>query len=258
MEKNKEKRPLILISNDDGFSFNGIKALIKVARKYGDVVAVAPTTQQSGKGCSVTFFTPLRLHKVKADEGFSEYQVQGTPTDCVKLAFDQLLTSDRQPDLVLSGINHGYNLGSNVLYSGTLGAVFEAAVHRVPAVAFSAEPFAPDTDFTPYEPWIERVLTAVLRDGLPEGTFLNVNMPANAKGIKVAHTGMGRWVNEYEHRVDPHGFDYYWAAGDYQLDHPDDADTDVALVRSGWVAVVPCRADPTEHSLMGKIATLLS
>ncbi len=255
--EDKVKRPLILISNDDGFSFNGIKALIKVARKYGDVVAVAPVTQQSGKGCSVTFFDPLRLQKVREADGYKEYKVYGTPTDCVKLAFDQLLDG-RQPDVVLSGINHGYNLGANVLYSGTLGAAFEAAVHRVPAVAFSAEPFAPDTDFAPYEPWVERVLAAVLQKGLPEGAFLNVNMPAEAKGIKVVHTGMGRWVNEYEHRVDPRGFDYYWTAGDYQLDRPADTDTDVVAVRDGWVAVVPCRADPTEHSLMGDMVALLS
>ena len=103
---NQEKRPLILISNDDGFSFNGIKTLIKVARKYGDVVAVAPAMQQSGKGCSITFFDPLRALKLKEEDGYTEYQVPGTPTDCVKLALDQLL-GGRKPDLVLSGINHG-------------------------------------------------------------------------------------------------------------------------------------------------------
>lgn len=255
--ENNAKRPLILISNDDGFSFNGIKTLTKVARKYGDVVAVAPMTQQSGKGCSITFFEPLRAFKIKDEEGLKCYKVPGTPTDCVKLALDQLL-GGRTPDVVLSGINHGYNWGANALYSGTMGVVFEAAVHRIPAVAFSAEPFAPDSDFTVYEQWVERVLTKVLGEGLPEGICLNVNMPAEAKGVKVVRSAMGKWENEYEHRVDPHGIDYYWTAGTYRLDSPDDHDTDVKAVENGWVAIVPCRADPTGHSLLAQIGEQFS
>lgn len=193
---NQEKRPLILISNDDGFSFNGIKTLIKVARKYGDVVAVAPAMQQSGKGCSITFFDPLRALKLKEEEGYTEYQVPGTPTDCVKLALDQLL-GGRKPDLVLSGINHGYNYGICTLYSGTMGVVFEAAVHHLPAVAFSAEPFAPESDFTSYEPWIEKVLERVLENGLPDGICLNVNMPEKCQrheGGAHSHGQMGERV----------------------------------------------------------------
>lgn len=253
---NQEKRPLILISNDDGFSFNGIKTLIKVARKYGDVVAVAPAMQQSGKGCSITFFDPLRALKLKEEEGYTEYQVPGTPTDCVKLALDQLL-GGRKPDLVLSGINHGYNYGICTLYSGTMGVVFEAAVHHLPAVAFSAEPFAPESDFTSYEPWIEKVLERVLESGLPDGICLNVNMPENAKGMKVVCTAMGRWVKEFEHRMDPRGFDYYWVTGEYRLDNPDDAETDVRTVEDGWVAVTPCRVDPTGHGVLDQISALL-
>lgn len=253
---NQEKRPLILISNDDGFSFNGIKTLIKVARKYGDVVAVAPAMQQSGKGCSITFFEPLRALKLKEEEGYTEYQVPGTPTDCVKLALDQLL-GGRKPDLVLSGINHGYNYGICTLYSGTMGVVFEAAVHHLPAVAFSAEPFAPESDFTSYEPWIEKVIERVLESGLPDGICLNVNMPENAKGMKVVRTAMGRWEKEFEHRMDPRGFDYYWVTGEYRLDNPDDAETDVRAVEDGWVAVTPCRVDPTGHGVLDQISALL-
>lgn len=250
-------RPLILVSNDDGYSFNGIHTLIRVARKFGDVVAVAPMHQQSGKGCSITFFQPLRAFKKKEEPGFTQYEVPGTPTDCVKLALDQLL-GGRKPDVVLSGINHDYNYGICTLYSGTMGVVFEAAVHHLPAVAFSAGLSAPESDFTSYEPWVEKVLERVLESGLPDGICLNVNMPENAKGMKVVRTAMGRWEKVFEHRIDPHGIDYYWVTGEYRLDNPDDDETDVRAVEDGWVAVTPCRVDPTAHSLLDEISTLLT
>ncbi len=138
-----------------------------------------------------------------------------------------------------------------------MGVVFEAAVHHLPAVAFSAEPFAPESDFTSYEPWIEKVLERVLESGLPDGICLNVNMPENAKGMKVVRTAMGRWEKEFEHRMDPRGFDYYWVTGEYRLDNPDDAETDVRAVEDGWVAVTPCRVDPTGHGVLDQISALL-
>ena len=250
-------RPLILVSNDDGFSFNGIHTLIRVARKFGDVVAVAPMHQQSGKGCSITFFQPLRAFKKKEEPGFTQYEVPGTPTDCVKLALDQLL-GGRKPNLVLSGINHGYNYGSCTLYSGTMGVVYEAAVQGLPAIAFSARPFAPDSDFSSCEPWMEQIIAKVLTSGLPAGVCLNVNMPDNPLGLKVVPTAMGKWEKEYEHRVDPFGVDYYWVSGEYRLDEPDNPNSDVNVVNSGWVAVTPCRVDPTAHSLLDEISTLLT
>lgn len=253
---NQDKRPLILISNDDGFAFSGIQTLVKVARRYGDVVAVAPMRQQSGKGCSITFFEPLRAFKKVEEPGYMAYEVPGTPTDCVKLALDQLLDG-RKPDVVLSGINHGYNYGSCTLYSGTMGVVLEAAVQRLPAVAFSAKPFAPDTDFSSYEPWIERVLAKVLAHGLPDGVCLNVNMPANARGLKVVRTAMGKWENEFERRVDPFGVDYYWVSGEYRSYAPTDSETDVNALADGWVTVTPCRADLTERAVMDEISALL-
>lgn len=250
------KRPLILISNDDGFSFSGIKTLISVARKFGDVVAVSPAVQQSGKGCSITFFEPLRAFKVKDEPGFKAFTVPGTPTDCVKLALDQLLEG-RTPDVVLSGINHGYNYGTCTIYSGTMGVVFEAALHHLPAVAFSAKAFHPESDFSYCEKWIEEIVTKVLKNGLPDGVCLNVNIPAQAKGLKVVPTAMGYWEKEFEHRVDPRGMDYYWVAGKYKLDNPEDAETDVVAVENGWVAVTPCRVVTSGSALVSEVASLL-
>ena len=180
----------------------------------------------------------------------------GTPTDCVKLALNQLLQG-RTPDLVLSGINHGYNYGSCTLYSGTMGVVYEAAVHGLPAVAFSAKPFAPDSDFSFCEPWMEQIIAKVLANGLPTGVCLNVNIPENASGMQVVRTAMGKWEKEYEHRIDPFGVDYYWVSGEYRLNEPDDPNTDVNVVHAGKVAVTPCRVDPTAHSLLDQISALL-
>ncbi|MDO4512349.1 MAG: 5'/3'-nucleotidase SurE [Bacteroidales bacterium] len=255
--ENQEKRPLILISNDDGFSFSGIHTLIKVARRHADVVAVAPLHQQSGKGCSITFFEPLRAIKVADEEGYQAFTVPGTPVDCVKLAIDQLL-GGRRPALVLSGINHGYNYGTCTLYSGTMGVTFEAALHHLPAVAFSAKPFDPKTDFSALEPWIEKVIEKVLAQGLPDGVCLNVNMPQEPRGMKVVRAAMGKWEKEYERRTDPRGMDYYWVTGNYVLDAPDDAETDVRAVAEGWVTVTPCRVDPTAHAHMAEITALLT
>ena len=139
-----------------------------------------------------------------------------------------------------------------------MGVVYEAAVQGLPAIAFSARPFAPDSDFSSCEPWMEQIIAKVLTSGLPAGVCLNVNMPDNPLGLKVVPTAMGKWEKEYEHRVDPFGVDYYWVSGEYRLNEPDNPNSDVNVVNSGWVAVTPCRVDPTAHSLLDEISTLLT
>lgn len=254
----EKKRPLILISNDDGYDYDGMQALISVARDFGDLVVVAPLHHQSGMGSAITIYRPLRAHKRSEEPGLTVWQVDGTPTDCVKMALDQLLDG-RTPDLLLSGINHGLNTGVNTVYSGTMGAVFEGAAHHVNSVAFSYARYETKVDFTPTLPWVRQIIARVLERGLPDEVCLNVNMPSCDKiqGVKVTRAGMGCWREEYEHRVDPFGHDYYWTTGRYVMDHPDDPTTDIYNLERGWIAATPCRVDQTAHDQLAAIHTLL-
>ena len=235
----REKRPLILVGNDDSYSFNGIKMLIKVAREFGDVVVSAPLVHQSGKGGGITITEPLRA-TLKVDEpGLKVWLVNGTPADCCKLALDQLLDG-RVPDLVVAGINHGLNVGVALLNSGTIGYTMEGCVHGIESVAFSYGNYSYDADMAQCEPVVRDVIARVLRTGLPKGVCLNVNMPYGTgpfKGYKVTTTCMGRWVHEFERRTDPHGHDYY--------------------LKQGYVTVTPCHVDQTDREAMSQISDLL-
>lgn len=254
----KNKRPLILISNDDGYNFAGIQSLISIARQLGDVFVVAPLQHQSGMGSAITILTPLRAYKVSEDPGLTVWAVDGTPTDCVKMALDQLLEG-RTPDLLLSGINHGYNTGVNTIYSGTMGVAFEGAAHHIPSVAFSYGLHDIHIDFTSCTPWIRQVIERVLERGLPSDVCLNVNIPhcEQIHGIKVTTAGMGYWHKEYERRVDPFGRDYYWMTGQYKLDNPNDENTDIHWLERGWIAATPCRVDQTAHDHLTTMNALL-
>jgi len=253
----KKDRPLILISNDDGYHFNGIQTLISVARRVADVFVAAPAQHQSGMASAITILTPVRTVTVAQEPGYTACEVMGTPADCVKLALSQLM-ADRQPDLVLSGINHGYNTGINTLYSGTMACAFEALMHGVPAVAFSYGDYSATGDTRPCVPIVERVLQRVLAGGLPAGVCLNVNMPlGGGKDLKVTKGDLGRWTREFERRTDPHGRDYYWMVGDYEVADPSDAGTDMYWLERGYASVTPCHIDQTDYASMSQIAELL-
>ena len=257
MDKN---RPLILISNDDGYHYNGIQSLIKVARRYGDVFVAAPAVHQSGKSSAISLDTPVRALLVHQEKGFTAYEITGTPADSVKLALSQLMT-DRQPDLVLAGINHGYNMGISSLYSGTMACVYEGIMHGVPSIAFSYGVFTRDADTDACQPLIDQVLKSVLAKGLPEGVCLNVNIPpftqGDIKGLKVTTSDLGRWVNEWEKREHPMGGDYYWMTGDYEMADENDDRTDMYWLRRHYATVTPCHIDQTDHESLGKIADRL-
>lgn len=253
-------RPLILISNDDGLDYPGLQTLVDIARELGDVVAVVPLHHQSGKSNAITILTPLRAFQVRHEAGLTVWQVDGTPTDCMKLALDQLL-GGRRPDLVLSGINHGYNAGISTIYSGTVGVVLEAVLRHIPAVAFSHGDIVRDIDFAPCVPHIRRVVERALGhlDALRD-VCLNVNFPRQAgavKGLKVTTTAIGHWEQEYDHRVDPHGFDYYWLQGRYVSDNPDDDTTDLYWLERGWASVTPIQVDQTVRQAMPAVAQML-
>ena len=255
------KKPLILISNDDGYHYNGIRSLIQVAQRYGDVFVAAPAVHQSGKSSAITLDAPVRAHLVERREGFTAYEINGTPADCVKLAISQLMR-DRQPDLVLAGINHGYNMGISSLYSGTMACVYEGIMHGVPSVAFSYGVFTRDADTDVCIPLVEQVLPRVIEGGLPQGVCLNVNIPPITaeqplKGLKVTISDLGRWVNEWEKREHPMGGDYYWMTGDYEMIDDNDDRTDMYWLHRGYATVTPCHIDQTDYQSLGQIADLL-
>ena len=239
-------KKLILVSNDDGYNAKGIKCLIEWASRYGYVYCVAPAEHQSGKSRAITIDTPLRATTVEQNSCHTIAKVNGTPADCAKLALNCLLP--RRPDLVLSGINHGYNAGNSVIYSGTMGVVFEGCFRQVPSVGFSFAEFAADADFGVCEPIVCNVIEAVLAGGLPTGIGLNVNIPnvpGGVKGTKITVAARGRWEEEFEKRVDPFGRDYYWITGHFENDDADNEAADFFNLERGYATITPCTPEQT-------------
>lgn len=248
-----DKRPLILISNDDGYRAKGINDLADMARPFGDIVIAAPDGPRSGAAMSITSREPVRASLISEEPGLTVYSCSGTPDDCVKLAMQELLP--RTPDLVLGGINHGDNSGINAHYSGTMAIVLEAAMKGVSAIAFSSCHTSWSADFSPMRPYVERVIRHVLDRGLPRFTCLNVNAPAlpEFKGMKTCAMGMGDWTNEWEKRCDPRGRDYYWLTGSFVPDDPDDPRTDKWALANGYVAVSPVKLDMTDYDCLSQL-----
>lgn len=239
-------KKLILVSNDDGYNAKGIKCLVEWASRYGYVYCVAPAEHQSGKSSAITIDTPLRATTVEKTDSYTIIKVNGTPTDCAKLALNSLLP--RRPDLLLSGINHGYNAGNSVIYSGTMGVVFEGCFQKVPSVGFSFSEFAADADFSVCEPVVCNVIERVLAQGLPTGIGLNVNIPnaqGGVKGVKITVAAQGRWVEEFEKRIDPFGRDYYWITGHFENDDADNAAADFYNLERGYATITPCTPEQT-------------
>ncbi|MDE5956750.1 MAG: 5'/3'-nucleotidase SurE [Muribaculaceae bacterium] len=244
------RRPLILVSNDDGYRARGVHHLTRLLQEFGDVVAVCPEGPQSGKSMAITVYEPLRITPVDdycEDEPDVEwYHVNGTPTDCVKIAMHTVLR-DRRPDLVCTGINHGSNASVNVLYSGTMGAAFEGCVFGIPSIGFSLCDHSPEADFLPMLPYVRRIVEDVMEKGLPEGVCLNVNAPkcSDLAGMRHTVACKGHWSDEYAEYTDPHGHPYYWMTGRFINEEPDNPDTDDALLARGFVTIVPCQIDRT-------------
>ncbi len=241
-------RPLILVSNDDGITAPGIRALIDAVRELGDVVIVAPDSPQSGMGHAVTISKPLRLDKTDIYGELIAYQCSGTPADCVKLAVDKVL--HRKPDLLVSGINHGSNSSINVLYSGTMSAAMEGAIEGIPAVGFSLCNYAYDADFATAKKVVKRIAKNIIENGLPVGTLLNVNIPNVAeeelKGIKICRQAQAKWQEEFDERKDPNGRKYFWLTGKF-VNYDKGDDTDEWALAHHFVSVVPVHFDLTAH-----------
>ena len=249
------KRPLILVTNDDGITAPGIRTLIAVMNEIGDVVVVAPDSPQSGMGHAVTINETLYCNEIKVDEGpQKEFKSSGTPADCVKLAVSEIL--DRKPDLCVSGINHGSNSSINVIYSGTMSAAVEAGVEGIPAIGFSLLDYSWNADFEPLKPFIKQVALNVLENSLPDGVVLNVNFPKSEtfKGIKVCRQARANWVEEFDKRVNPQGRVYYWLTGVFtNMDKGED--TDEWALANNYISVVPVQFDLTAHHFIQKLNT---
>lgn len=246
-------RPLILITNDDGFDARGITALIDAIRPMGDIVVIAPDGPRSAQSMALTINTPLRIWKLLDEEGLSIYKCNGTPCDCVKMGLYSVL--ERKPDLVLSGINHGTNSSVNVLYSGTMGAVLDACATGITAVGFSLCSWDHSADMSEAARIAAIVTRKVIEEGLPPFVCLNVNVPAieKVKGIRIGRQSHGRWHDEYLKRTDPIGRDYYWFTGSFEPLDKDADDTDEAALAAGYASVVPCRVDWTDFEMVEKL-----
>lgn len=244
------KKPLILVTNDDGITSPGITALVKAMKELGDVVVIAPDKPQSGVGHAITIHSTLRIHKTKFHNVKIEYSVSGTPVDCVKMCISEILR--QKPDLCVSGINHGSNISINVIYSGTMSAAIEGAIEGIPSIGFSLMHDSIDADFSASKEIAKNIAKHVLQHGLPRDTCLNVNIPplniSEIKGIKICRQARANWIEEFDRRKDPSGNPYFWLTGKFINYDEGKTDTDVWAVKNGFVAVVPTQFDMTNYA----------
>lgn len=253
----KKTRPLILITNDDGITAPGIRALISVMAELGEIVVVAPDTPQSATGHAITINSTLYLNKIsKEADPFLEYSCSGTPVDCVKLAVNEILK--RKPDLCVSGVNHGSNSSINVIYSGTMSAAVEAGIEGIPAIGFSLLDYDWNANFENIKSFIRKISVEVLENGLPEGVVLNVNFPKleqkEINGIRICRQAKAIWLEKFDKRKTPQGRDYYWLAGEF-VNQDKGEDTDEWALENGFVSVVPVQFDLTAHHAIQQLNT---
>ena len=248
------EKPLILVTNDDGYQAKGIKTLIEAMKGLGDIIVFAPDSHRSGMSSAISTSQPLRARVYHREEGLIAYHCNGTPVDCVKLALNEFVP--HKPDLLVSGINHGSNAGISVIYSGTMGAAIEGCIFEVPSIGFSLCDFSPDADFSATATVARHLATEVLKKGLPRGVCLNVNVPAGEiKGVKMTTQTEGKWVNEYQRSKDGAGRDVYWMTGNFENWQADNEDNDEWALARGYAAVVPVKIDMTAYDFLPELKT---
>ncbi|MCF2580503.1 5'/3'-nucleotidase SurE [Bacteroides caecigallinarum] len=246
-------KPLILLSNDDGYQAKGINELIKALRDEAELVVVAPDGPRSGASGAITSAVPVHYEKVSEEEGLSIYKCSGTPVDCTKLALHTIV--GRTPDMIIGGINHGDNSSVNVHYSGTMGVVVEGCLKGIPSIGFSLCNHDADADFSFTLPYVKSIVKTTLENGLPYGTCLNVNFPdtKELKGIRICRQTDGVWINEFAECNHPRHNGYYWLTGSYKNYEPNVEDTDHWALDHGYVAITPTKIDVTSYELMEKM-----
>ncbi len=244
----KTQRPRILITNDDGIHSEGIAALESSLRIIGEVYVVAPESEMSGASHSLTLARPLRIRQI--DE--RHWTVDGTPTDCVTLALNQILAPDLRPDLCASGINHGANLGDDATYSGTVAGALEATILGVPGLAFSLTANR-SHDFRESVLIVREIAMKALREGLPIGTLLNINIPkGKPRGLKVTKQGFKTARPVISEHIDPRGKPYYWI-GEVREGFRAEGGTDFEAIDEGFVSITPMRSDLTNHNAINEL-----
>ncbi len=240
----------ILLTNDDGIYSKGIEALYLALIQEHDVTVVAPETEQSAVGHAITWLDPLRVDTVYRNGSLFGYALNGTPADCVKIAVTELMKPP--PQVVVSGINLGANVGVNVIYSGTVSAATEAAVLGVPSVAVSIDSFNP-ADFSAVTDFIPRLLRIIEREGLPDGVSLNVNVPnlpaKDIRGVRITHQGKKKHLERYDRRLDPRDHVYYWLCNStFTLDTDPSADS--SALEEHYISVTPIQYDLTRYEML--------
>ncbi len=251
---------LILVTNDDGLYASGLRTLMEVMEEFGKVVVISTVESMSGMSQALTVKTPLRVKLLEENEKHRIYACNGTPTDSIKIAINQLL--ERLPDVVVSGINHGSNASVSVLYSGTMAAALEGCLYGIDSAGFSMNDSSRNPDFSICRKYIRIIMEMIAGKSLPRGVCLNVNIPASSdgeiKGIKVCRQARGNWREEFEKRKDPMGKTYYWLTGFFCNQEPDSEDTDEWALANNYVSVVPVTVDMTAYDYLDELNNRLT
>lgn len=257
----------ILVTNDDGYFAKGIREISQFLRQYGNVTVVAPREAQSGKAASITLERTLEIELINNQEASAglgsirEYTLTGTPVDCAKMGVNIFKHEGKYPDLLVSGINHGSNASTAALYSGTLGATKEGIVYDIPSIGLSIDTIVPNPDFSALLRYAKIIFDKYFETGISKGVFLNINFPdlpfEKIKGIRFAHQGRGRWINEFDHRVNPRGRHYFWMVGEFQdCELTDDREGDHRVVKDGYVSIVPHKVDTTDYEELARLSSI--
>ncbi|MDL2257483.1 5'/3'-nucleotidase SurE [Bacteroidales bacterium OttesenSCG-928-I14] len=246
-------KPLILITNDDGYQAKGINQLIEVLRDLGELVVVAPDGPRSGMSSAISSINPIRISKLREDNDLVVYSCTGTPVDCIKLGVNEICS--RKPDMVVTGINHGSNSAVCVIYSGTIGAALEGCIFGIPSLGVSLTDHSPDADFTYAVKYGRIVAEKVLKEGLPKGICLNLNIPnvPEVKGLKVCTQTKGYWAKEFQTAKDPSGKTVYWLTGEFANEDIDNPDNDEWALSRDYASIVPLQIDMTAYSFLEQI-----
>ena len=247
------KKPRILLTNDDGIYSKGIYALWEAMNEIGEVTVLAPNTEKSAVGHSITISDPIRIEPCARHGDFKGYAVNGTPADCVKIAIGSFL--DKEPNIVVSGINVGANVGANILYSGTVSAAAEGTMLGIPSIAFSLNTFKAN-NYELSKEVVVKMTKNVLDHGLPKGTLLNVNIPnceiSECNGYKVTTQGNEYFLDDLEKREDPRGRIYYWMNGEIVNNDTSD-EQDGYAIANNWISVTPIQYKLTDHKFLDKL-----
>lgn len=253
----------ILISNDDGIAANGIRALTEELSQKHNVYVIAPDRERSAAGHSLTLHTPLRVEELENTKNGAKrtWVTTGTPGDCVKIGINAILSDEEQPDVVISGINHGPNLGADILYSGTVSCAMEGAMLGVPSIAVSLASMNADyEDFKFTARFVNSLLDKLKEFKFPKKSILNVNVPLldsdDIVGVAITELGRKMFTDDYEKRVDPRGKVYYWMAGEL-ITESEDAKTDIAAVRNNKISITPVTYEMTKTETIEDLDKIL-